>query len=202
MLKRQGITKAFATPHFYADNISVDDFCRNRSNSFASLTEATPNGLPEIFLGAEVKYYQGISRLKNINMLCAGRSDLLLLEMPFGHWTEYTLKELNEMTSMGSFKVVLAHIERYLPYQSRHIVAELLRQGVLIQANAEFFISLKSRHKAFTMLSKGQIHFIGSDCHGIVHRPPQIGEAYSLIQRKFGDEFCADMNSYIYSLLF
>ena len=36
-------------------------------------------------------------------------------------------------------------------------------------------------------MKKGLVQFIGSDCHGAVSRPPDIGEAYRIINNKLGD---------------
>lgn len=201
MLNEQGITNVVATPHFYANNDTVSDFIFKRNSALDSLKDEISDNTPQIIPGAEVKYYEGISRLNGIENLCIDESGLFLLEMPSKRWTEYVLRELNELNSRGSFKIVLAHVERYLSLQPRFLVEQLSESGILMQSNVDFFLNLKSRRKAFRMLKNGQINFIGSDCHGVTFRPPHIGEAYSLIRRKLGEEFvdsmCSNINSYL-----
>lgn len=201
MLSEQGITKVVATPHFYANRNSVKEFTEKRGQAYNSLCNDLSADMPEIFLGAEVKYYEGISRLQGLSELCVGGTKLLLLEMSMKKWTEYTLRELSELAASGSVKIVLAHIERYLRFQQRELVQSLVEGGILIQANAEFFLSMGSRHKAFKMLSNNLIHFIGSDCHDLVYRPPRIGDAYSLIKRKAGVSFLTQMCDFSNSCL-
>ena len=201
MLKEQGITKVVATPHFYANQNPVSEFMKKRKSAYETLAAEIADGLPHIILGAEVKYYEGISRLDNLDDLCIGDSKLLLLEMPMKRWTEYTLRELSELNSRGSFRIVLAHVERYLSFQPKLLIEDLTDSGILMQSNADFFLNLRSRFKAIKMLRNGQINFIGSDCHGVTFRPPHIGDAYSLIRRKFGDGFVDSMYSNINSYL-
>lgn len=201
MLSEQGITKVVATPHFYANRNSVDGFTEKRLKAYNNICTVLPAKALEIILGAEVKYYEGISRLEGLDKLCIGGTKLLLLEMSMKKWTEYTLRELSELASSGKVKVVLAHIERYLRFQRNDLIAELVQSGILIQANAEFFLSIGSRHKAMSMLKNNLIHFIGSDCHDLVYRPPRIGEAYSLIRRKAGEDFLAQMCDFSNSCL-
>ena len=173
MLKKQGVTKVVATPHFYANRSSVDEFLSNREESYLRLCAELSENMPQIILGAEVKYYEGISRLENLNKLCIGDSKLLLLEMPMRKWTEFILRELRELSLCGNIIIVLAHIERYLAYQNKGTVDELVNDGILIQANANFFINFTSRHKALSMLRRNLIHFIGSDCHNLTDRVPK-----------------------------
>lgn len=194
LLKRQGIETVLATPHFYANHVTVDKFIERRNASYNSLKPYLTD-LPKIVLGAEVKFYEGISRLENLQSLCIGDSKLILLEMPMKKWTEYTVRELIELSSKSEIKVVLAHIERYLHFQDKFLLEELISQGILIQANAEFFINFLTRRKAVTMLKQGHIHFIGSDCHNLTSRPPNMELALSYIKRKAGNHYLSQIES-------
>jgi len=81
-MSKQGIKKVIATPHFFANYESVDSFIERRKTAFQFLEERPPNS-PEILLGAEVKYYDGISHLLDLKKLRIEGSRLLLFEMPF-----------------------------------------------------------------------------------------------------------------------
>ncbi len=196
MLKRlaeQGVDTVVATPHFYANDESVEDFLRRRDGAYETLKREAPNA-PEILLGAEVRYYQGIGRMENLDKLSIGESRLLLLEMPFSVWTEYTVRELVELSTRSDIKLCLAHIDRYLRLQKRSVWERLYESGILMQVNASFFTDFFTRRKALVMLCEGAIHFIGSDCHNLRSRPPRIGEAFGLIRRKTGEELLSQVN--------
>ena len=197
----QGIKTVIATPHFYANDETVELFLDRRKKSLELLMAELPDGPPEILLGAEVRYYQGISRMADLKALRIEGTKLLLLEMPMSKWTEYMIKELVEMSAKSSFRIVLAHVERYMSFQKQEVWNRLIDSGILMQVNASFFTSLASKRKALMLLKRGYIHFVGSDCHGVTSRPPQIGKAFEVIQKKLGDEYICEMSGHGYSVL-
>lgn len=201
MLSDQGVQTVLATPHFFADRESVDDFLLRRKAAYDELCAELPQGMPRILLGAEVKYYSGISHMDGLKKLCIGSSRLLLLEMPMSKWTEYTIKELIDLSNSRGVTLVLAHIERYMDFQDSGTLSRLLESGILMQANATFFTSFRTRRRALSMLRKGAIHFLGSDCHRVLTRPPYIGDAVSAIEKKMGRDFVALMTEYSGNML-
>ena len=194
MQREQGADTVIATPHFFADDETVDEFLARRQESLDSLLSAARDEIPRIICGAEVKYYPGIGKLESLSKLCIGESNLILLEMPMGKWTEIAVTH--------RVRVILAHIDRYLKLESDSVWERLYESGILMQVNASFFNELFTKKKATDMLARGGIHAIGSDCHNLRNRPPRLGKAYELIRKKLGDEFVTQFNEYGYSLLF
>ena len=201
MLRTQGVGTVIATPHFYANDESVDLFLERRKSAFERLAAELPEGSPEILLGAEVRYYQGINRMADLNALRIEGTKLLLLEMPMSSWTEYMVRELIEMSGRSSIKVVLAHVERYMALQKQSVWNRLLESGILMQVNASFFTSFVSKRKALSLLREGSVHFVGSDSHNMSSRPPRVGKAFEVIQKKLGENYLKQMNEYGHSLL-
>lgn len=198
----QGVTTVIATPHFYPNDESVASFLERRSRSVEMLREqCADDGLPSLRLGAEVRYYPGISRMEGISALCIEGSKLLLLEMPMSCWTKSMVRELIEMSGRDGICLVLAHIDRYLSLQSREVWSSLLDNGILMQTNASFFSAFITRRKAISLLKEGYVHLLGSDCHNMTSRPPQIGRALDIIQKRFGADYLCQMNEYGHSLL-
>lgn len=200
MLSQQGADIVAATPHFLANNESVDGFLERRKNAFDQLQTQLPEGAPKIVLGAEVKYYQGISRLPEFEKLRIEGSNLLLLEMSMSRWTEYTVRELVELSGSRKATILLAHVERYWKLQSEETWERLYDSGILMQVNASFFTGIGTRRRALQMLKDGAVQFIGSDCHNVTSRPPNIGKAFEIIEKKLGDDFLNQMNEYGYSV--
>ncbi len=189
MLSQQGVDAVCATPHFYANHETVDEFIRKRDDALESLKDHLPKDAPEIFLGAEVRYYEGISRMAGLNRLCLNRKSLLLLEMSMGRWSEYTVRELVEMAATGKYIIVLAHIERYFDHQNKDVWKRLLESGILMQVNASAIADKRSKRKALSLFKKNMVHFIGSDCHNLAHRPPYVQQAIEIIEKKFGSDY-------------
>ncbi len=201
MLKTQGVGNVIATPHFNANRMSVGEFLSRRDEALSLLVKELPEGAPNVLCGAEVGYYPGISRLGDLNRLCASDSKLLLLEMSMSKWTEYTVRELTELVRYGDVTLVIAHIERYMKYQDRKAIDRLYESGILMQSNASFFLGFSTKRKALSMLRNGEIHLIGSDCHSVGSRPPRIGEAFNVIRKKLGEDFLVRFNEYGESVL-
>ncbi len=195
-LKSQGVTDVVLTPHFYANSESVSDFLLRRQASYNKLSASLSDDFPGLHQGAEVRYYEGISRLADLKKLCIEGTDLLLLEMPFSRWTDFVIKELYALTSRGDITVVLAHIERYIKLNPQALIDEIINNGALIQINASFVSGFLSKRKAIDFLRSGRAHFIGSDCHDPVSRPPDIKSAVDVISKKLGNGFINDLVDY------
>ncbi len=196
IMASQGIKTVVATPHFYVNERTVDEFLQKRNSAYKLVMDnITNDNLPQIVLGAEVEYYSGISHFENLTKLTLQNSRLLLLEMPLVRWRDDWINEVCKISNFGKFTVVLAHIERYLKLQKPHVLNTLIQNGVLIQCNASFFASRLYSRQALKMLKKNQIHFLGTDCHNLTTRPPNMQTALNVIAKKFGNEF---LNDFVY----
>ncbi len=196
-LAEQGIDRIVATPHFYANDESVNDFLGRRQKAYDKLMNTCLPGMPTVIQGAEVRYYDGISRLSDLKSLCIQGTKLLLLEMPFVKWTEYTLRELIDISSDGRVTLVLAHIDRYLKFQKPDVWHRLADSGILMQLNSSYVNAFFTSHKAINLFKKGTVHFLGSDCHNMNDRAPDIGKAFNTIEKKLGTNFKSDFDNYI-----
>lgn len=177
---QQGIGCVAATPHFYSMENSPERFLARRKTAAEQLRAAWQPGLPKLLLGAEVYFFTGISQMEDIDALCLGGT-VLLLEMPFCPWTDRMVSEISVLRSQRELTVVLAHIERYLHWQTKALWNELLDMGLLMQCNASFFLDWRTRGKARRMLAEGRVHLLGSDAHNMSSRPPRLGEAKASI---------------------
>lgn len=192
MQAKQGVRCVIATPHFYAEQESPQEFLCRRQKAHERLTaeikrQQLEEQLPEIRLGAEVRYFEGISHSSAVQQLTIEGSDLLLLEMPFVSWSKRILQEVKIMQRQSGVSVLLAHVERYRSTQGFFLERKLEEIGALVQCNAEFFLNKKSRKKALHLFEQGKIHLLGSDCHNCTVRPPNLGEAMQLLTEQFGD---------------
>lgn len=187
----QGIHKVIATPHFYAQYDNPEHFLKKRAEAEKILrTEmARHSKLPELEIGAEVYYFNGISDSEALSELTIGQKRYILIEMPMAPWPERIFRELENIWIKQNLVPIIAHIDRYIaPLRTYGIPKRLEALPVLVQANAEFFLEKATRHMAFKMLKFGRIHLLGSDCHGLESRKPNLGEAVKVISRQFGSE--------------
>lgn len=169
---RQGVDTVFLTPHFYAEENNPVSFLKNRYRAWRKLEPYLFPGLPAVRLGAEVQYFEGICAVEDIRHLRIVGTDYLLLEMPFSRWSDRMTSDVMELSDRYGLRVILAHIERYLAKQRPEIWKILRANGVLMQSNVSFFTGRKTRKLAIAMLERGEIHFLGSDCHSMGNRRP------------------------------
>ncbi len=194
----QGIKTVVATPHFYAQHHRPEIFLEKRAQAESSLREAMAghSGLPELKVGAEVYYFNGISDSDALLELTIDKKRYILLEMPMPPWSERIYKELEHIWIKQNLVPIVAHIDRYIaPLRTYGILKRLEELPVMVQANADFFLEKATRRMAFRMLKQGRIHLLGSDCHDLKDRKPNLGDAVKLICRQFGTGMIEYLNA-------
>lgn len=178
--KRLGIDAVVATPHYYAEQDDIGSFLEKRENAWNQLMPYLWPELPDVYLGAEVQYFEGICAVEGIELLRIKETDLLLVEMPFRQWTNRVIDDVLELNEREDVQIVLAHIERYLNMQPKDVWDHLRNSGVQMQCNVSYFGNWKTKFKAMSMLNRGEIQFLGSDCHNMRNRRPN----WNLISEK------------------
>lgn len=180
----QGISVMCATPHYYPVE-TVGAFLERRQASVDLLEQALEGqDVPEILLGAEVAYRHGIGNAEELDRLCLGGTRYLLLELPFAPWDNMMFRDIGNLSNVRGMIPVIAHIERYLPMQKPETVYKLLEQDVLIQMNASALLDWRTKGKALRMLKNGTVQILGSDCHNMTTRKPNMGQALAYLEKK------------------
>lgn len=183
--REQGVDLIFATPHFYADMDDPESFLARRDQAFSQLKLAMAEDggdFPQILLGAEILYFPGMSVAEELYEMRMGQSPLLLIEPPMLPWSETMLDEIEQTGKNLRCIPVIAHVDRYARMLRDDTVFDKARdRHFLVQVNANFFIHADSSKLALQYLSEERIHFIGSDCHDMDRRAPNMGPASVLI---------------------
>lgn len=191
MLKKQGVDAVAATPHFYSDRIDLKSFTDMRNRAFEGLLEAVGKiqDRPKLTFGAEVLFYTELYALDGLEKLCFDGTNYILIEMPFERWSDYTYGALEKISTERGLIPIIAHVERYTDLQrDREMVDRLIGAGAKIQINAGFVNAYTTRGRALRLLKRGAVSFMGSDCHNMKSRKPNIGTAYGTILKRLGRE--------------
>ncbi len=181
----QGVDLIAATPHFYADEDDPESFLARRNDAYDRLQAAMASvreSFPRILLGAEILYFPGMSVADELYEMRIGGAPLLLIEPPMIPWTDSMLDEI-ELTGQNLHCIpMIAHVDRYMyMLRDNSLIDRLGRRRLLTQVNASFFIRPMSRAFALELLRDDRIHFIGSDCHNMGERAPNMGTAAEII---------------------
>lgn len=183
-LRLQGVDLAVATPHFYSNKASLDDFLRQRSRAYEQLSAETP----KLLLGAEVSFFRGIGKADRLVELCIAGTDALLLEMPFSQWSRNEVAQLHQILSRG-ITPILAHIERYLSFQKDlSALNEIINLPVFLQVDTEALLQRKTRKFVFKLIDQGFPVLLGTDCHNMKKRSPDMEAGREVLLRKFGPD--------------
>lgn len=188
--KAQGIDTMLATPHFYIERKSIDDFLEKRQQSFTSLYDAIKarKDVPRIILGAEVHYFNGIADYDRLEELCINGTKYLLLEMPFHVWGKRVLRDVEKIIQSG-ITPVIAHIERYLKIQKgTDNIHKLINMDVVVQMNFEYINDFFTRGNAFKLIKNNVISLLGTDAHNMSTRKPNSGKGIEHLKKKFGND--------------
>ena len=180
----QGVDVMVSTSHFYADEDYPQHFLKRRMEAFRSLEDAMmlqAEVFPHIILGAEVLYFPGISQAEELAPMMIGSSRSMLVEPPMAQWSDSMLDEIVQMGKNMKCRPVIAHVDRYMTYLGdESLISRVLERKMLVQVNAGYFLNPATTKSAMKHLQQGEIHFVGSDCHNMSTRVPNLGQARRL----------------------
>lgn len=184
--KAQGIATVVATPHFRKHD-SVTAFVKVREKALQQIREGITEPIPDIVLAAEVEFYYGISKRKNLRQLAIGNTDYILIEMPFTYWNDWFYDELDEIRRVHGLHPIVAHLDRYAdtPERIKNFV-KLFERDVLVQINADALLRFWPRRVVKKLLTWDAFNVLGSDCHDLDKRSCRFEKACEVIQKRFG----------------
>ncbi len=182
---RQGVKTVVATPHYYASQESVSEFLASRTKAVERLGEL-PKDM-RLLLGAEVLLQKGLAAV-DLSPLCIEGTRNILIELPFMSPMSWMMEELENIAYAQRLDIILAHVERYMPWYSREQMEMIMDfPSLTVQMNAESLLTRSDFRRVRRWLpSTGRLVF-GSDMHHVEHRRQRLQEASDfLIQRMAG----------------
>lgn len=192
-MAQHGVGLVCATPHFYREKTDVETFLARRGAAWQKMEQAIQPLPVSVVLGAEVAYYSGISEEKELRQLCVEGTDTLLLEMPYSDWNSFQIDEVMSLAWNSGFDVVLVHPERLTMGKNNHRWLEKL-YSLPMQVNAGALHHWRTRRGALEILENTAKPLLGSDCHNLKSRAPNLWEGRNVVERKLGREFLSDMD--------
>lgn len=187
MLRRayeQGITHIIATPHYVSgqDTHSLREMVKKLRETAFSISENMM-----VDLGQEVQYFEELpSFLEQGKVLTLSGSRYVLVEFLPGDGYMRLFRAVRSLVQ-SSYLPVIAHAERYNCLKENGRTMELVRCGAYLQMNAgSLGGGLFDRRAVWCRkeILRGNIHFIATDMHGVVIRPPELGEAVRWMARQ------------------
>lgn len=189
-MAEQGFATVCATSHYYADENSISAFCERRAQALKKLLSVMPQELPQILPAAEVAYYSHISEEYDLERLCIADTRTLMLEMPFCEWNDFQVEEVSTLALDLGFNVVLVHPERFcFSKENIYRLERLAQLPIGMQVNTSSLMHWRTRKKSLEILQMTERPLLGSDCHNLTTRPPNLKEGRNIVKKKLGEDF-------------
>lgn len=185
---RQGVEQILLTPHYGMKFGHPEaELLRERYHKLCMEAEAYYPNL-KLYLGSELYYEQEtVRRLKEGSALTLNGTSYVLVEFGVSASFSGILRAVQELCYAG-FRPVLAHVERYQAVFGHLDRAwELVDSGALLQVNAGSVIGgFLDKKAAFCrkLLKEGLLHLLGSDCHDLARRVPNMERGAEILLKK------------------
>lgn len=195
-MAEQGVDVVCATSHYYAKHSSIPAFCERRAEAMERLSAVLTEDLPRVLPAAEVAYFPRMEE-QDLTPLCIQGTRTLMLEMPFADWTSLQLETVEALVLDCRYDVVLVHPERFCFSKSnRHKLEKLAELPIGLQVNAGSLLRWGTRRLALDLLQMAQYPLLGSDCHNLTSRPPNLKEGRKVVMQKLGEAFLKKIDRY------
>ena len=195
-MAEQGVDVVCATSHYYAKYSSIPAFCERRAEALERLSSVLTAELPRVLPAAEVAYFPHMEE-QDLMPLCIQGTRTLMLEMPFADWTDLQLETVEALVLDCRYDVVLVHPERFCFSKSnRHKLEKLAELPIGLQVNAGSLLRWGTRRLALDLLQMAQYPLLGSDCHNLTSRPPNLKEGRKVVMQKLGEAFLKKIDRY------
>ena len=135
-LKKQGISNICLTPHFYTNEISIEDFIFSRQEAFERFRPYIPDDV-NIVLGTEVYVTQYLFNAGDLSGITYGKSKYILTEYAYNStFNDRTMQFFEKIMRNNGLIPVMPHVERYdYLIDNPKVIRELQDMGVIIQTN-------------------------------------------------------------------
>ena len=190
MMKNDGITTVLATPHFYPQDTGLEDFLSASITAFNKLKKHTANtDLPQIYLGCEILYFDGLGNSSSLRKLCLNKSNFLLLELTDYSINDRLFENLTALMKQNGIIPIIAHIERYCKAKNfKKLINFVIENKIPIQLNTASFFMRFFRRPLKKLLNSKAFIVLGTDTHSPDLRPPRLTDALNYIEKKYGEE--------------
>ena len=198
-----GVDVVCATSHFYASQNDTAAYCARRSEALELLqgTVGEDDTMPRILPAAEVAYFPRMEE-HHLERLCIQGTRVLMLEMPFSEWTDLQTETVTTLALDQRYQVVLVHPERFCFSKSnRRKLEQLAKLPIGLQVNAQSLMRWSTRGLSLELLQLTDLPLLGSDCHNLTTRPPNLKGGRDIVQKKLGAAFLEQMDENARALL-
>ncbi|MBR1834842.1 MAG: hypothetical protein IJ785_04985 [Bacteroidales bacterium] len=184
VMRDAGFEGIICTPHYQYPRFPNEepDILRRYDNLKLDLASLNAQGIPQLRgVAGEYRVDSGFAgRIQQNQFLLVG-GNYLLTEFSL-HQQVIGLDQVMFDLQMKNYEVILAHPERYPYYSGASSKLQHLKDmGVYFQVNILSLIGFYGegpKHKAFEMIEKGWVEFLGTDMHNTLYAQALIDASH------------------------
>ena len=185
-----------ATSHYYAKHSSIPAFCERRAEAMERLSSVLTEDLPQVLPAAEVAYFPRMEE-QDLTPLCIQGTRTLMLEMPFADWTSLQLETWKPWCWIAAMMwcwCTLSGSASANPTSTNWKNWQNCPSGCR-STRAVCFVE-GTRRLALDLLQMAQYPLLGSDCHNLTSRPPNLKKEEKVVMQKLGEAFLKKIDWY------
>jgi protein-tyrosine phosphatase len=184
-----GTTDLVATPHSNAE-FQFDD--QRIEEAFQGLS-ALSSGIINLYRGCDC--HLNLQNLEDAlvrpTKYTLNRSRYLLVELPDFLGPSVVWEQLKALIN-ARIVPIITHPERNVSLQSSvNRLKGWVQGGCLVQVTAQSFLGRfgsLARRTAESLMNSDMVHFVASDAHDCLDRPPDLSQAYAHVSSRWGQE--------------
>lgn len=191
-LYKEGVRTVLATSHSYPDRKGISAKEQRALTEEVNAMAKTIAPDLQVLTGNELYYRDSlVKELQEEEVLTLADSKYILVEFHPSERYDRIQEAVSRLIQNGYYPVI-AHIERVgVLIENKKNVKQLVEMSCYMQVNSKSLMGgfFDKRTKAILALMKENlIHFIGSDCHNLETRPPQMEQCVKKLYKKLPKE--------------
>jgi len=143
---------------------SVDEFIRLRQQAFELLKQKTKDMvLPKMILSAEVCFSEKLLKLHDINKLCIGDTNYMMISFNPKDYSPKLLELFEKFIIAHNIHPIIAHLESYLDDIPIEELKKFSNMGILTEISCSSIVDRTTRKLCLQLIESNVVQIIGSN---------------------------------------